>query len=299
MTDKPEHLPERLALLADVNAARFLSTGVLSGHEAPPYIALNKITEPVEATGARAEVVAVRDLVDDVMHLYREDARTKADAWLAPRLHAALRLSRREAADSGLWNFLALAVAPHYVVWRHLPTKGRDDLPPMVTASRFSGAHYTQAFSRLWWAAELFRNGSDYRPVQVACGNQDVLNTVLRLDIIDHRPTAQALIRLVAEGKVGTGREVNALAVVTNAAASTLMYDVLAEDDEWDGGAFDAWVEEADSAPPVPRRILPAGPDDGPVPSSAVDALAERFEQFFEDAAVRGRTEGTDFSDQG
>ncbi|MFE1914451.1 DUF6339 family protein [Streptomyces anandii] len=297
MTDKPEHLPERLALLADINAAKFLSTGVLSGHEGPPYIALNKITQPVDATGARTEVVPIRDLIDDVMHLFRDDARTKADAWLAPRLHAALRLSRREAADSRLWNFLTLAVAPDYVVWRHLPAKGRNGLPPMVAASRFSGAHYTQAFSRLWWAAELFRDGSDYGPAQVACGNQDVLNTVLRLDIIDHRPTAQALMRLVAKKTVTTGREVNALAVVTNAAASTLMYDVLAEDEEWDGGAFDAWVEEADSAPPVPRKALPMGPDDGPVPPAAVDTLVDRFTEFFEDARVRDRSDGEDRRD--
>ncbi|GAA0906952.1 DUF6339 family protein [Streptomyces thermoalcalitolerans] len=297
MTDKPEHLPERLALLADVNAARFLTTGVLSGHEAPPCVALNRITEPVTATGARAEVAPIRDLVDHAMHLFRDDVRTKADAWLAPRLHAALRLSRREAADSRLWNFLALAVAPDYVVWRHLPTKGRNGLPPMVAASRFSGAHYTQVFSRLWWAAELFRDGSDYGPVEVACGNQDVLNTVLRLDIIDHRPTAQALIRLVAKGTVTTGREVNALAVVANAAASTLMYDVLAEDEDWDGGAFDAWVEEADSAPPVPRTALPTGPDDGPVPQAAVDVLVDLFEELFKEARVRGRDEDTERSE--
>lgn len=285
MTDKPEHLPERLALLSDINAAKYLSTGVLAGQESPPYIALNKVTEPLEDVQARSEVVPVRDLIDDVMHLYRHDAPTKADAWLAPRLHAALRLTRREAADSRLWNFLALAVAPDYVVWRHLPAKGKEEHPPMVAASRFRGAHYTQAFSRLWWAAELFRDGSDYEPVQVACGNQDVLNTVLRLDVIDHRPTAQALIRLVARKKVETGREVNALARAVNAAASTLMYDVLAEDEGLDGGLLQEWIREAESAPPVPRKFLPKGPEDGPVPSDAIDTLVVRFEELFDEYA--------------
>ncbi|MFG2134166.1 DUF6339 family protein [Streptomyces sp. NPDC048751] len=289
MTEKPEHLPERLALLSDINAAKYLSTGVLSGHESPPYIALNKVTESLFDLQVRSEVVPVRDLIDDVMHLYRHDSPTKADAWLAPRLHAALRLTRREAADSRLWNFLALAVAPDYVVWRHLPAKGKDGLPPMVAASRFRGAHYTQAFSRLWWAAELFRDGSDYEPVQVACGNQDVLNTVLRLDVIDHRPTAQALIRMVARKKVQTGREVNALARAVNASASTLMYDVLAEDDGVDGSLLEEWIRDAESAPPVPRKFLPKGPEDGPVPSDAIDTLVVRFEELFDEyAAVRG-----------
>lgn len=40
-----------------------------------------------------------------------DEERTRADAWLAPRLHATLRLTRQEAADRRLWNHLALAVA--------------------------------------------------------------------------------------------------------------------------------------------------------------------------------------------
>lgn len=288
MIDKPGHLPERLALLADVNAAKYLTGGLLSGQEAPPYVALNKVTEPVEDMSARTEVSNLRDLIDLAMQEFDSESHTRADAWLAPRLHATLRLSRREAADTGLWNFIALAVAPDYVLWRHMPKDGHRSRPS-VPAARFAGPHYTQAFARLWWAAELFRDGKDYHPVTVACGNQDVLNTILRLDIIDHRPTAQALIRLIDKGKVTTGREVNALARVTNSAASTLLYDALAEDDEWDGSALAAWVAEADFAPPVPRRALPEGPDDGSVRQVAVDRLEERFNDFFEDATVRGK----------
>jgi hypothetical protein len=291
MTDKPEHLPERLALLSDLNAARFLSSGVLTGQEAPPYIALNKIAEPLEEVGARTEVIPVRDLVDDAMYLFRDDVPTRADAWLAPRLHAALRLTRREAADSRLWNFLALAVAPDYVIWRHLAARSSDGRPPTVAASRFRGAHYTQTFSRLWWAAELFRDGRDYGPVVTACGNQDVLNTVMRLDVVDHRPTAQALIRLVGEKKVQTGREVNSLARAVNVSAGTLVYDVLAEDDEWDGSLLDEWIRAAETAPPVPRKVLPEGPDDGPVSSDAIDVLATRFGDLFNELAKRATSD--------
>lgn len=288
MIDKPEHLPERLALLADINAAKYLAVGLLTGQEAPPYIALNKVTEPIEDMSARTEVARLRDLVDAAMREFDDEAHTKADAWLAPRLHATLRLTRREAADPRLWNFIALAVAPDYVLWRHLPRTGHRSRPA-VPAARFTGPHYTQAFARLWWAAELFRDGKDYWPATVACGNQDVLNTIMRLDVIDHRPTAQAVIRLISKGTVTTGREVNALAVVVNSAASTLMYDALAEDDEWDGSALAAWMAEADSARPVSLRSLPEGPDDGPVRSRAVDHLTERFEELFAEAQVRGR----------
>ena len=291
MTDKPDHLPDRLALLSDVNAARYLSTAVRSGRENPPCIELNRLVGQLRDDDVRLRVEPVRDLVDDVMHKFRDDVHTKADAWLAPRLHAALRLTRREAADGELWNHLALAVAPDYVIWRHLPAKGKEGRSPKVSPSRFSGPHYTQAFSRLWWAAEIFRDGSDYRPVVTACSNQDVLNTVLRLDIIDHRPTAQALIKLVAHGVVSTGREVNALATVANAAASTILYEVLAQDDDWYGEALDDWVAGAESAPPVPRGHLPDGPADGQVPEKAVELLVGRFEELFRDAPVRGKAE--------
>ncbi|MEW1719489.1 DUF6339 family protein [Streptomyces sp. NPDC093109] len=291
MTEKPEPLPDRLALLSDMNAVKYISSGVRSGREDPPYIELGRSVVSLPDNDVRLRVEPVRDLIDDVLYLYRDDVRTRADAWLAPRLHAALRLTRREAADEGLWNHLALAVAPDYVVWRHLPTTGKDGLPPMVTASRFRGAHYTQAFSRLWWAAELFRNGPDYGPAVVACGNQDVLNTVLRLDVIDHRPTVQALIKLVDQGVAYTGREVNALATVVNSAASTLFYDVLAADDDWYGDAMEEWIGGAEHAPPVSRRTLPEGPDDGKVPEEAVYALVERFHELFREAPVRGRQE--------
>ncbi|QIQ04655.1 DUF6339 family protein [Streptomyces liangshanensis] len=294
MIDRPDPLPDRIASLADLNAVKYIGSGVRSGREEPPYIELGRSVTATAEDDVRMRVEPVRDLVDDVMHLYRDDTRTRADAWLAPRLHAALRLTRREAADEGIWNHLAAAVAPDYVLWRHLPATGSDGGPPMVPSGRFHGAHHTQAFSRLWWAAELFRNGPDYAPVVVACGIQDVLNTVLRLDIIDHRPTAQAVVALVEQGVARTGREVNALAVVANAAASTLFYDVLAEDEERDDGALDEWVAGAASAPPVPRRSLPRGPEDGTVPEKAVAALVERFGELFQDAVVRGRTASQD-----
>src|SRR5665213_3745017 len=42
----------------------------------------------------------------------------KSDAWLSPRVHATLRLTRREAADKRIWNYLSLVAFPTYVRWR-------------------------------------------------------------------------------------------------------------------------------------------------------------------------------------
>ncbi|MEU8098619.1 DUF6339 family protein [Streptomyces rubiginosohelvolus] len=289
MTDKPSHLPERMALLADLNAAQYLTEGLLSGKEDVPAIALNKTTEPLPHDGeSRAELGPVRDLVEDAMYKFQDDRPTAADSWLAPRLHAALRLTRREAADRRIWNYLALGVAPDYVIWRHLVAKSEGE-PAKVAVRRFRGPAYTQAFARLWWAAELFRDGPDYGPVVTVCSNQDMLNTALRVDVIDHRPTAQATVRLMERGTVRTGREVNALVAAINASAATLMYDVIAPDAERDGRPLQEWIEAAESAPAVPRRELPVGPYEERTPERSVEVLVDHFAEIFAEAPVRGR----------
>ncbi|GAB7183551.1 hypothetical protein ATKI12_3382 [Kitasatospora sp. Ki12] len=292
MTSRPEYLPERLALISDAQAAEYLTTGVLEGRDDVRSIALSKVAEPLPGDDVRAESYRVRDLIDDAMDMFRTERPTAADAWLAPRLHETLRLTRREAAEKGFWTYLALGVAPDYVVWRHLPDPKADGSPRAVARDRVVGPHYKQAFARLWWTAELFRDGPDYRPVVVACGNQDLLNYAVRLDVIDHRPTAQALVRLLERGTVRTGREVNALMPAINAAAATLMYDVIAPDVDRDGDPLREWIEEGASALPAPRNTLPDGPDEERVPDDAVRHLVARFEDLFSDVSVRGRASG-------
>ncbi|MYV41748.1 hypothetical protein GT030_23490 [Streptomyces sp. SID1328] len=288
MITKPNHVPERLALLATSAVDPFLTEELLKAEGVHGGIDLAKVVEPLSEDDARWAVEPIRGLVEDAMFEFRED-RTRADAWLAPRLHATLRLTRREAADKRLWNHLALAVAPDYVAWRHLsePTAKRPER--RIAAERFRGPADRQCFSRLWWAAELFRNGPDYEPVVVACRNQDLIHTVLRLELIDHRPTAQALVRLSKNGLVTNGREVVGLSAAINAAGATLVYDVLAPDEPREAAALREWIEEAASAPPVARRELPTGPDEAPAPEQSVAALAEYFAELFETAPVRGR----------
>ncbi|PSJ30256.1 hypothetical protein B7P34_03145 [Streptosporangium nondiastaticum] len=290
MTERPSHLPERLALLTNAEAAEFLVEGLLAGREDVPSIKLNQVAEPLPHADRRGDLRPVRDLVEDAMAYCRDGGlkATRADAWLAPRLHAALRLTRREAADTGLWNYLALGVAPDYVVWRHLP-EPKDGKVAKVAADRFRGQYHKQAFARLWWAAELFRDGSDYGPVVTACSNQDILNTALRMSVINHRPTAQAIVRLVAKGVITSGREVNALAGAVNASAATLMYDVIAPDTERESRPLLEWIDEAETARQVPRQDLPTGPHEEPAPEPSVSVLVSYFADLFADAPVRGR----------
>ena len=288
MITQPNHVPERLALLSASAVDPFLTEELLKGEQVHGGIDLAKVVESLPDDDARWSVEQIRSLVEDAMFEFRED-RTRADAWLAPRLHATLRLTRREAADKRLWNHIALAVAPDYVAWRHLsePTAKRPER--RIAPERFRGPADRQCFSRLWWAAELFRNGPDYAPVEVACGNQDLIHTVLRGGLVDHRPTAQALVRLLRNGQVTGGREVNGLSVAINAAGATLIYDVLAPDAPKDPTRLRDWIAEAGSALPVGRHNLPEGPDEDPVPEDSVAALTTYFTELFETAPVRGR----------
>lgn len=292
MTGRPSHLPERLALLPNAEAGEFLTEGLLTGREDVPSIKLNQVTEPLPHSDRRGELLPVRDLAEDAMAYCRNNGlkATQSDVWLAPRLHAALRLTRREAADPVLWNYLALGVAPDYVVWRHLP-EAKDGKVAKVAAERFRGQYHKQVFARLWWAAELFRDGSNYDPVITACGIQDMLNTALRMSVINHRPTAQAIVRLVAKGVITTGREVNALVGAVNASAATLMYDVIAPDAERESRPLLDWIGEAETARQVSRTTLPTGPDEEPAPEISVSTLVGYFSDLFTDAPVRGRDE--------
>lgn len=282
--------PPVLGLLPDPAVAKYLSRGMQSGQENPPQVALRKASISLAENEARWRTAPVRELLDQAMTRFDDD-RTGADGWLAPRLHATLRMTRSEAGDSRLWNHLAMLVAPDYVVWRH---KGVE----IAQSSRFSGPHYTQCFARLWWVAELFRDGPDYRPVEVACSSQDVLNTTLRLDVIDHRPTAQALLRvienLISTGRPRLGDHVNALSSAVNTAGSTLVYDVLAPDSPPLVEDLQDWIAAAEEAPPVRWDRLPEGPDDGRVPGPAVDALLPLFDKLLAEAPLRHRGRATE-----
>ncbi|MEV0401943.1 DUF6339 family protein [Actinoallomurus sp. NPDC050550] len=282
-------IPERLALLPDEVAAGYLTTAMLQEREPLPEAAIDRASEPLRDE-RRWGAEPVRELFDEAMKRF-EDSRTQADAWLAPVLHATLRLSRREAADSRLWNFLALRVAPDYVFWRHLSKPTEKQPIPTVNRNRFSGPFHSQAFSRLWWAAELFRDGYDYQPAVVACRNQDMLNTALRLEIILHRPTAQAMLRMLTDGSVRTGRDVNALAQAVNAAATTLAFEVIAQDAPPDTYAYRDWMEQIEGAL-IPLDSLADGPDDGRAPLGAVSTLVSLFERLFAEAPIRGKDGG-------
>ncbi|MFD6288942.1 DUF6339 family protein [Streptomyces sp. NPDC060205] len=288
MIEKPHHVPERLGLLSATAADPFLTEDLLRGIQGHGGIDLAKVVEPLPENDARWVAEPLRELVEDAMYQFN-DPRTEADGWLAPRLHATLRLTRREAADKRIWTHFALAVAPDYVAWRHLSKPASGSAEARINAARFKGALDRQCFSRLWLAAEMFRNGDDYAPVVTACANQEFIHSAVRMDLVDHRPSAQALVRVLELGIASTGRDVVGLAAAINTAGATLVYDAMAPDEPRDPEALRQWIAEAESALPVPRHELPTGPGEEPAPEASVTRLTKYFTELFETAPVRGR----------
>lgn len=125
-----------------------------------------------------------------------------------------------------------------------------------------------------------------------------MLNTVLRMDVIDHRPTAQALVRLLKREVARTGREANALGKAVNTAAATLMYDVIAPDTERDAGAVSRWIDEGEEGLAVHHRPLPVGPAEQPAPEDSVERLTDYFAELFADSPVRGKEESEEGAEE-
>lgn len=193
-----------------------------------------------------------------------------SDAWLAPRVHAALRLRRSEAADRRLWTWLAMVRYDSYVRWRWPGVNG------VTSRKRFIGADRDNALSRLWWGAELTRNGSDYGTVVDAFSRQDIPNTWFVLDAFHNRAAALAALKLLP--KMGS-KPINRLSSALNHFLTTIMLDSVAPLPGPDLVAIEEWIVGTLSEVDLLEDTLPTGPLEDPVDEAAVasvEALVRR-----------------------
>lgn len=231
--------------------------------------------------GFEVELDPVLDLVDQTMHRHR-DRRDQSDAWLAPRLHAALRLPRRQAADRRLWSYLTIAARPAYPRWRF---EAERTVEEGVAVERFLFTRERKhALARLWWAAELTRNGKDYSPTVEALRAGAFINNWLTLDAVHHRPAAIAAGRFLArfnEKGANTYQGLK-LAQAFNLYLITRSLDALALSPpvnveavrEWCGERFDHTLWKDD---------LPEGPDEEPIPEEDVGRVYQLLEKVAAD----------------
>lgn len=206
-----------------------------------------------------------------------------SDRWLAPRLHAALRLRRSEAAERGFWAWLAVDRHDDYVRWRFPGNTEHEDIERRGTpVKRFMGRDRDHALARLWWGAELFRDGSDYTPVVKAFQMQDIPNTWLSLNAVHNPAAAQAALRslptLSSDG-------INDLSRALDHVLTTIQLDVVAPVGLPDVIAIDEWVESTSELEELIADTLPDGPDEASVEASEIEAVESLLQHV---AAVVG-----------
>lgn len=245
------------------------------------YLAGDAIVDFGKYEREPARAVRLEPLEAVLAHAMREfDADPVAsDKWLAPRLHAALRLTRRETADRNLWSYLALVPFERYVRWRFAN----------VPAERFIGAENNHALGRLWWGAELLRNGPAYDDVVTAFKIQDIPNTGFRFDAFHHRPLAVAVVRVLGAwrgGEPATGREANKLLKAINMELVTVALDA---DIPAPNGAMDSsWLTTVADPDALIGDALPVGPADSIVPAELLDSAVELVKKVAEDIKLAG-----------
>jgi hypothetical protein len=235
--------------------------------------------EPIRrADGSTIDLAVTDELMNAVTARLHDAAwtadRAVSDRWLAPRLHYALRLTRAEAGDRRLWTWLATRHSA-YVTWRWTDAEGA------VNEDRWSGPVHKQALMRLWWGAELFRDGADYTPVERAFVRQDLPNSYLHRPLVRCRSLALALVDVVvpaAGGLVRTADEVNDLARVLNLAMAGSPPELETGFQQDDLAAHDLWsrqvpVAPADWSAPVSG---PQARDTTPASIAGGRAIAER-----------------------
>jgi hypothetical protein len=228
-----------------------------------------QLTPLVKPFPRKIDLLALTEVINEVMRLFNPGGkvgdRTLSDAWMGPRLHAALRLTRAEAAQDEVWFFLSAYAFPDYVRWRWTSEKGLGD-------HVFGTDVKKQAFKRLWWTTELFRNGPDYSWAERALSKSDIPNTLTALDAVHSRPVALGVLEFVEKRNVGS-RQANDLAKQLNSSAVTVALDRAYVSQDEATELDEAWV----AAEPDLQEIIsgPVGPRHGAVRNPDIERVYE------------------------
>mgnify|MGYP000156245736 CR=1 FL=1 len=131
---------------------------------------------------------------------------SKIDAELAPTLHRTLDISRRQAADAGLWHYLCVVRFAGFVHYRWDHVYNPENPSNMSEKFLKAGADiYSNALHRLWWAAELtYEEGQsgkpedrDYDRTKRVLRFQELANDVFDRWFARYRPVAVSCVDLL------------------------------------------------------------------------------------------------------
>ena len=190
------------------------------------------------------------------------------DRWLAPRLHATLRIPRRIASQRRFWAWIAMQFAARYVHERF----AEDGT---VNTWRYTGDLLRNAVSRLWWAAELLRNGPDYSSVDLGLRRVRTAQFALELKYSWFRPAAVGFVS-VSEPNQLTDKEMSAVSVRANAYLPLEPLEAIAFSTTGDSQDR-TWWEGSTTKKELASDSPPTGPQDGHVDPTALDEVVKWY----------------------
>lgn len=122
--------------------------------------------------------------------------KAEADGRLAVEIHRSLRLRRREAADVGVWRYLAISVAPELIRrrWRaeEKTFRARFWRPGTRPDSNY--------YSRLWWIAELTSGADgDYDRTRKVLSGQARATAIFVRSLSHYFPAVKACAEVLAD----------------------------------------------------------------------------------------------------
>ena len=168
----------------------------------------------------KIEIGKIAEILEQAVAMLPEKTdypmRARAETHAAVALHTylgSMGFGRQLGGDEGVWTWLSLNV-PDWSLARWKSSSGRA-----TGYEQWFGNATSNALGRLYWAAELMRNGSDYSPVRGAFINQNVINEIDR-EIYRSRHWAVALGTLAADfdgvGNQASDDEWNTVSKVAN-----------------------------------------------------------------------------------
>jgi hypothetical protein len=144
-----------------------------------------------------------------------------ADVLLAPRLHRALPLSRREASSPAPWRFLSVVHRPDLVRHRWENRSWASMRARFWTAGTRPDSN---VFSRLWWIAELSRDGDDYGLAEAVLSRPALATGLFIRALSSHRPAVAACCHVLADA---SSSDVEATLKLLHKTLSTLVLEAM------------------------------------------------------------------------
>ena len=150
----------------------------------------------LQHTGIEVDLTPVSEEIEQIKDEH-EPNDAKIDQRLAPVIHKTLDLSRREAAIEGIWHYLTILEYPKFV---HHRWKGTSD----IRGKFLDGGTniYSNALHRLWWIAEITREGNDYHRTEEIFEMQELANDVADRWFARYQPVTYACVDTLKKDQI-------------------------------------------------------------------------------------------------